>query len=107
MELTGRTAVITGGASGIGLATARRLGAAGMNLVLGDIELGPLEEAVEDLRGVGANVVGLQGDVASEEDVIALRETALREFGGVHLVFNNAGVVGGPAIGTPRAVWDW
>ncbi|MFI5035976.1 MAG: SDR family NAD(P)-dependent oxidoreductase [Acidimicrobiales bacterium] len=107
MELSGKTAVITGGASGIGLATARAFAAAGVNLVLGDIEEGPLAEAVEGLVSAGARVVGLRADVALEEDVVALRDAALAEFGAVHLVFNNAGVVGGPVIGTPKPVWDW
>jgi NAD(P)-dependent dehydrogenase (short-subunit alcohol dehydrogenase family) len=46
-------------------------------------------------------------DVSKEEDVLALREGAVGEFGTTHIVFNNAGVVGGPAIGTPKKVWDW
>jgi NAD(P)-dependent dehydrogenase (short-subunit alcohol dehydrogenase family) len=107
MELEGRTAVITGGASGIGLATARHFATAGVNLVLGDIEAGPLETAVAQLRDGGARVIGVCGDVSVEEDVTAMREAALAEFGGVHLVFNNAGVGAGPAIGTPKKVWDW
>jgi NAD(P)-dependent dehydrogenase (short-subunit alcohol dehydrogenase family) len=107
MELTGKTAVITGGASGIGLATARQLAESGMNLVLGDIEEEPLYEAVEGLRESGAQVIGLRCDVSSEEDVLKLRDAALSEFGSAHVVFNNAGVVGGPALGTPKKVWDW
>jgi NAD(P)-dependent dehydrogenase (short-subunit alcohol dehydrogenase family) len=107
MELTGKTAVITGGASGIGLATARQLAESGMNLVLGDIEEAPLYEAVEGLRESGAQVIGLRCDVSIEEDVFKLRDGALSEFGSAHVVFNNAGVVGGPALGTPKKVWDW
>ena len=107
MELKGKTAVITGGASGIGLATARRFAAEGVNLVLGDVEEGPLASAVADLAATGARVEGVHCDVAEESDVVALREAALEHFGGVHVVFNNAGVVGGPVLGTPKAVWDW
>ena len=107
MELRGKTAVITGGASGIGLATARRFAGAGMNLVLGDIEDEPLQVAVSMLRADGAKVIGLQGDVAVEADVFALRDAALSEFGAVHVAFNNAGVGAGMAIGTPKGVWDW
>jgi NAD(P)-dependent dehydrogenase (short-subunit alcohol dehydrogenase family) len=107
VELEGKTAVITGGASGIGLATARQLASSGMNLVLGDIEQEPLFAAIEGLRADGAKVVGVVGDVAKEDDVLALRDAALAEFGTAHVVFNNAGVGGGPAIGTPKKVWDW
>ncbi len=107
MDLKGKTAVITGGASGIGLATAQRLAAAGMNLVLGDIEDGPLQTAVAQLRADGAHVIGVQGDVSNEDDVTAMRDAALAEFAGAHLVFNNAGVAGGLTIGTPKKVWDW
>lgn len=107
MELRGKTAVITGGASGIGLATARQLASSGMNLVLGDIESEPLFAAIESLRGDGAKVIGVVGDVSQEADVLALRDAALAEFGAAHLIFNNAGVGAGPAIGTPKKVWDW
>jgi NAD(P)-dependent dehydrogenase (short-subunit alcohol dehydrogenase family) len=107
MELQGKTAVITGGASGIGLATAKQLAASGVQLVLGDIEDAVLQSAVEELRSDGAKVIGVQGDVSSEADVVAMRDAALAEFGAVHIVFNNAGVGGGMAIGTPKKVWDW
>jgi NAD(P)-dependent dehydrogenase (short-subunit alcohol dehydrogenase family) len=107
MELNGKTAVITGGASGIGLATARQLAASGVNLVLGDIEPAALDTALASLRDEGAKVIGVTCDVAQESDVTSLREAALKEFGGAHIVFNNAGVVGGPVIGTPKSVWDW
>ncbi len=107
MELEGKTAVITGGASGIGLATAKKFAAAKANLVLGDIEEGPLQRAVEDLRADGAHVVGVRADVTVEDDVIALREAALAEFSGAHVVFNNAGVAAGATIGTPTSIWRW
>ncbi|HEV3268813.1 MAG TPA: SDR family NAD(P)-dependent oxidoreductase [Acidimicrobiales bacterium] len=108
MELDGKTAVITGGASGIGLATAKQFAAAHVNLVLGDIEEATLQSVVEELRGDGAHVIGLRTDVSVEDDVIALRDAALAEYGAAHVVFNNAGVAaGGAAIGTPTAIWNW
>ena len=107
MELEAKTAVITGGASGIGLATARRFAASGVNIVLGDIEDAPLQRAVQELRDAGARVVGVRCDVSLETDVTVLRDAALGEFGAVHLIFNNAGVAAGAAIGTPKAIWDW
>ena len=107
MELKGKTAVITGGASGIGLATAIQFSKAGANIVLGDIEDAPLHTQVEEMRSHGATVIGVHCDVAQESDVQALRDAALKEFGAVHVIFNNAGVAGGSTIGTPKKIWDW
>ena len=107
MELKGKTAVITGGASGIGLATAIQFSKAGANIVLGDIEDAPLHTQVEEMRSHGATVIGVHCDVAQESDVEALRDAALKEFGAVHVIFNNAGVAGGSTIGTPKKIWDW
>jgi NAD(P)-dependent dehydrogenase (short-subunit alcohol dehydrogenase family) len=107
VELEGKTAVITGGASGIGLATAKRFAAAKANLVLGDIEEEPLARAVEELRADGAHVIGVRADVTVEDDVISLREAALAEFSAAHVVFNNAGVAAGATVGTPTTVWKW
>jgi NAD(P)-dependent dehydrogenase (short-subunit alcohol dehydrogenase family) len=107
MDLKGKTAVITGGASGIGLATAIQFSKAGAKIVLGDIEDGPLEHEVKEMRSHGATVIGVHCDVAQEADVEALRDAALKEFGAVHVIFNNAGVAGGATIGTPKKIWDW
>jgi NAD(P)-dependent dehydrogenase (short-subunit alcohol dehydrogenase family) len=107
MELEGKTAVITGGASGIGLATATQLAKSGVNLVLGDIEEDTLATAVKGLRESGARVLGVRTDVTNEGDILALRDAAVAEFGAVHVVFNNAGVASGATIGTPTSVWKW
>jgi len=107
MELKGKTAVITGGASGIGLATAIQFSKAGAKIVLGDIEDGPLEHQVNEMRSHGATVIGVHCDVAQESQVEALRDAALKEYGAVHVIFNNAGVAGGSTIGTPKKIWDW
>jgi NAD(P)-dependent dehydrogenase (short-subunit alcohol dehydrogenase family) len=107
MELKDKTAVITGGASGIGLATAIQFSKAGAKLVLGDIEDAPLETQVKELRSHGATVIGVHCDVSKEADVEGLRDAALKEFGAVHVIFNNAGVAGGSTIGTPKEIWDW
>lgn len=102
-ELTGRTAVVTGGASGIGLATARLLAAEGMNLVLADVEAGPLHEAAAELDALG--VVCDVGDLSS---VQRLADEAYDRFGAVHLLFNNAGVaLGGPVALMTHADWEW
>lgn len=107
MELEGKTAVITGAASGIGLATARRFGEVGARLVLADLEADTLAGVVKEFDAQGVEVLGVPTDVTKEDQVIALRDAALARFGAVHLIFNNAGVAGGAAIGTPTAVWDW
>jgi NAD(P)-dependent dehydrogenase (short-subunit alcohol dehydrogenase family) len=107
MELNGKTAVITGGASGIGLATAKQFAKSNVNLVLADIEEPVLQKVVAELKADGINVIGHVCDVSKEEEVFGLRDAALKEFGAAHLIFNNAGVAGGALLGTPKKVWDW
>jgi NAD(P)-dependent dehydrogenase (short-subunit alcohol dehydrogenase family) len=107
MDVAGKVAVITGGASGIGLATAERLAASGAKLVLGDVERDALDVAVKQLSGSGADVVGVYCDVAKLADVERLRDESVAAFGAVHVVFNNAGVGGGPTIGSPIELWRW
>jgi NAD(P)-dependent dehydrogenase (short-subunit alcohol dehydrogenase family) len=92
-ELAGRTAVITGAASGIGFALARRCAREGMRVALGDVEEPALASAVESLRVDGAEVIGVPTDVADAGQVIDLRERAESAFGTVHLLCNNAGVL--------------
>jgi NAD(P)-dependent dehydrogenase (short-subunit alcohol dehydrogenase family) len=107
-DLRGKVAVITGGASGIGLAVAERAAAEGMKIVLGDIEEGPLARAVEALGAAGAEVIGVRTDVADRASVAALRDRALDRFGAVHLVHNNAGIgLGGPIWEVTEEDWRW
>ncbi|MEZ5237001.1 MAG: SDR family NAD(P)-dependent oxidoreductase [Acidimicrobiales bacterium] len=102
-QLRGRTAVITGGASGIGLATARLLVAEGVSLVLTDIEQGPLDAACAEL-----GAVGVVADVSDLAAVQTLADTAFERFGRVDILFNNAGVaVGGPIAEMTHADWRW
>jgi len=102
-QLAGRTAVITGGASGIGLATARLLAAEGMHLVLADIEDGRLQAVASEL-----GALGVRTDVSKLADVQALADAAFAYKGEVAVVFNNAGVaVGGPTIEMTHADWEW
>lgn len=109
-ELGDRVAVVTGGASGIGLGMARAFAAEGMKLVLADIESGALESAVEQLRGEGARAIGVECDVSKLASLEALRDRTLSEFGAVHVLCNNAGV-GGSAVSAlweaPLDEWDW
>ncbi len=104
----GRGAVITGGASGIGFATAEELGRRGMRVVLADIEEPALEAAVERLRGAGVEAHGVPCDVASLPAVTALADEAFARLGAVHVVFNNAGVAAaGFVADTSHDQWRW
>jgi NAD(P)-dependent dehydrogenase (short-subunit alcohol dehydrogenase family) len=107
-DLQDKVAVITGGASGIGRAVADKAAAAGMKIVLGDIEEGPLAMAVDELTGIGAEALGIRTDVADRASVEALRDAALDRFGAVHLVHNNAGIgLGGPIWEVSEEDWRW
>ena len=102
-DLRGRTAVITGGASGIGLATARLLSGEGVNLVLTDIEKTALDAACDEL-----GATGVVADVRDLSAVQFLADTAFETHGRVDIVFNNAGVaVGGPVAEMTHADWKW
>jgi NAD(P)-dependent dehydrogenase (short-subunit alcohol dehydrogenase family) len=94
MELQGKVAVVTGAASGIGLAAAERFVAEGMSVVMADIEAPLLEEQVARLQTDGAAVVPFVFDVSDAVQVAALRDFAVESYGAVHLLFNNAGVGG-------------
>lgn len=103
-----KTAVITGGASGIGLAFARCFGREGCRLVLADVEAPALHAAVQQLRAEGLDAVGRVADVARYEDVEALAAFAAERFGKTHLLFNNAGVsITGPTWALGEDDWRW
>jgi NAD(P)-dependent dehydrogenase (short-subunit alcohol dehydrogenase family) len=108
-DLTGRVAVVTGGASGIGLAMAERFAADGMHLAIADIEQDALDAAAERLGDTGAEVLAVRTDVSQAEEVDALAERVRERFGGFHVVCNNAGV-GGHGFSTwdtPVSEWHW
>ena len=105
---TGRVAAITGGASGIGLAMARRFGAAGMKIVIGDIEPAALEGAAASLRASGIEVVAVVCDVTDPAQVDAMAQAAVEAYGAVHVFCNNAGVGGGGlSWESPLTTWEW
>jgi len=105
----GRVAVVTGAASGIGLALSRRYAAEGMSVVLADMEGPALEAAAAELSGRGARVRAVVTDVSDADQVDALRDAALAAFGAVHVVCNNAGVGGphGPLWEISRGDVEW
>ena len=107
-HLSTKVAVITGGASGIGFATARRLASRGVRLVLADIEESALDRAVAALSTPGVAVEGVVCDVGDLNAVQHLANVAFEKMGAVHIVFHNAGVaVGGPIAEMQHSDWEW
>ncbi|HEY0190836.1 MAG TPA: SDR family oxidoreductase [Kofleriaceae bacterium] len=105
---SGRTAVITGAASGFGLEVSRLAAHKGMNLVMADVQADVLDRAVAELTGLGARVVAVRADVAKAADVDAMARATVDAFGAPHFVFNNAGVGGGGLIWeTSVKDWEW
>ena len=107
-DFNGKVAVITGGASGIGFATAAALSKEGMKLVIADIEQAALDRAVPQLEAMGTEVLGVRTDVGVREELEQLADRTWERFGGCHILFNNAGVaVGGPLQAMTHQDWDW
>jgi NAD(P)-dependent dehydrogenase (short-subunit alcohol dehydrogenase family) len=107
-ELAGKTAFVTGGASGIGFALGRVFTEAGMNVMLADIEADALTVAVESLRDLARNVRGVACDVADSVSVECAAAASYEAFGKVHIVCNNAGVGGGSGIDDISLdTWRW
>jgi NAD(P)-dependent dehydrogenase (short-subunit alcohol dehydrogenase family) len=107
-DLKGRVAVVTGAGSGIGKAMAERFAAAGMNLVLADIEAEALAHTADALRAKGAEVEAERLDVRESAALEALAERCFARFGGAQVLCNNAGVATGGAVwDISEADWDW
>ena len=108
-DFAGRVAVITGAADGIGRALGEAFAAAGARLVLADIDGPKLAAAGRDLARTGAEVLTVPTDVSVRDQVLGLRDAALARFGAVHVLCNNAGVmgpVGDPLWELPAAEWQ-
>ncbi len=107
-DLNGKVAVVTGGASGIGLRMARQFLGAGMKVMIGDVEVDALERAVAELKAEGGEVEGTRTDVTNPEQMDALAKAVVDRFGAVHVVCLNAGVGGGGlSWEVPLSTWEW
>ena len=108
-EFKNKVAVITGGASGIGYAIAEQAAKRGMNVVIADIEDTALQSAKQALEKTGVQVLPVKTDVTDPEQMQALADKTLAEFGAVHLMVNNAGVggVAGNFWETELSDWQW
>jgi NAD(P)-dependent dehydrogenase (short-subunit alcohol dehydrogenase family) len=102
-EFDGKTAIVTGSASGIGLAVARRLGQAGAAVVIADYNLEGAEQAAEQLESEGIKAAAVRVDVADAASVEAAVRFTVDTFGALHLAVNNAGI---GADGTPVGEYD-
>ncbi|MGH7023673.1 MAG: SDR family NAD(P)-dependent oxidoreductase [Caulobacteraceae bacterium] len=107
-DLAGKTAFITGAASGIGLGVATRLAQAGVKVMMCDIEQGALDTALAGLKRTNADVDGVVADVSLKVELQAAAEATLARYGEVHIVHNNAGVAGGGGYDAwTDAGWNW
>jgi NAD(P)-dependent dehydrogenase (short-subunit alcohol dehydrogenase family) len=107
-DLAGKVAVVTGAASGIGLALSRRLGADGMRVMMADVEEPALAAAARSLAAEGIEAATAVTDVSDADAVDALARATLERFGAVHVVCNNAGVAGGGLTWQiPLPTWNW
>ena len=109
MDISGKTAIVTGAASGIGLGIATALAEAGANVVMADIQKDAVEVAARRLSGTNKRVMPVRIDVTQEQSVLDALAEAEHHFGKLHIVCNNAGVPmhGTGLVDVPRADWDF
>ena len=107
-DFKGKTAVLTGGASGFGLECARIGASLGMNLVIVDVQVDALKQAHDELKSLGATVMAKKVDVSNADAMQGLASAVFERFGAPHFVFNNAGVgAGGLVWENTVADWEW
>ena len=112
-DFTGKVAVVTGAASGMGLAFAHKFADEGMRVVLADIESEPLAMAASALKAKGATALAVRTDVMHEDQINRLADAAFSTFGNVHILCNNAGVAATAATlrsrawESPISDWEW
>jgi NAD(P)-dependent dehydrogenase (short-subunit alcohol dehydrogenase family) len=106
-DLSGRTALVTGGSRGLGLQIARALGEAGAKVMLSARKEGELEEAAAELQSAGIDARWIAADCAKEDDIRRLAEQTMERIGDVDILVNNAGAAwGAPAEDYPVEAWD-
>ncbi|WP_342133436.1 SDR family NAD(P)-dependent oxidoreductase [Hydrogenophaga sp. OTU3427] len=105
--LADRVALVTGAASGIGLAVARRLATAGARVVMADVAEARLDKVVHQLRQEGGRVLACAADVCKPASMDGLVSRAVEAFGGLHLAVNNAGISGKQAPLAEQSIDDW
>ncbi len=107
-DFKNKVAVITGGASGFGREFANIGARLGMKLVLADVQQDGLDKTKSELAAAGADVIAVRCDVRHASEVQGLADAAMKKFGAVHLLFNNAGVgAGGLVWENTQADWEW
>lgn len=109
MRLMGKRAFITGAGGGIGRATAEKFAAEGAAVICADLHAAPAEEAAAAIRAAGGRAVAVIGDLTAESACTAMFAEGAKAFGGIDVIFNNAGICHGDDTGpveTPLAAWD-
>jgi len=108
-DISGKTAIVTGAASGIGLGIATALAEAGANVVMADIQKDAVEEAAHRLSGTNKRVMPVRIDVTLEQSVVDALAEAEKNFGKLHIACNNAGVPmhGTPLVDVPETDWHF
>lgn len=110
-DVKDKVAVVTGAASGIGRGMAETFVAAGMKVVLSDIESDALDQTIRSLRDAGADVLAMRTDVSRPEQVDELARQTLKKYGAVHVLCNNAGIAtgvgGGASWKSSLNDWHW
>ena len=107
-DLKGKTAVVTGGGSGIGEGLCRRFSAAGMNVVVADIDLPRAQRVAESLSAGDPRAVAHECDVSKRAEIEALVDASISRFGDIHVVCNNAGIFfGGKMSEFTEGDWEW
>ncbi|WP_201616314.1 glucose 1-dehydrogenase [Psychrobacter urativorans] len=90
-DLSGKTAIITGGANGIGKATALRLAQAGANIAIADLKLDDAKEAIKDIEKFGVKSLAVECNILKDDDLVAMVDKVMSEFGCINILINNAG----------------